>query len=226
LLTAIPLRQCTRAVYGGAAIAADVIKRLDIAARVAGVEPVIVVDEKGREDILELVVAGNSRQMDDPAFRRELKTWLRFNTRAAAEVRDGLFSGVSGNPSLPSWLGPIIFDLAVTKSSENNKTIEQVRSSPGIIVFVADDNNKAGWVAAGRAYERFALQATAEGVKHAFINQAVEVPDVRQELQALLKLGARRPNLIIRFGNGPVMPRSLRRSVGDVVLRANDRVAG
>jgi hypothetical protein len=33
--------------------------------------------------IRDLVVAGNSRQMADPAFVRELKGWLRFNPAPA-----------------------------------------------------------------------------------------------------------------------------------------------
>jgi hypothetical protein len=69
-----------------------------------------------------------------------------------------------------------------------------------------------------RAYRRFALEATADGLKHAFVNQAVEVPEMRRELQALLGLGERRTNLVVRFGHGPAMPKSLRRRVGDVIV--------
>jgi hypothetical protein len=73
-------------------------------------------------------------------------------------------------------------------------------------------------VAAGRAYQRFALQATIDGLKHAFLNQAVEVPAVRRELQALLGLGERRPDFVVRFGYGPPMPKSLRRKPDDVIV--------
>ncbi len=75
-------------------------------------------------------------------------------------------------------------------------------------------------MAAGRACQRFALQATAFGLKHAFVNQAVEVPAVRSELAAYLKVGDRRPDLIMRFGYGPEMPKSLRRPVEQVVFSA------
>ena len=63
----------------------------------------------------------------------------------------------------------------------------------------------------------FALQATALGLKHAFINQPVEVARLRPQLAALLGLGDRRPDLIVRFGYGPMLPRSLRRPVEAVL---------
>jgi hypothetical protein len=41
---------------------------------------------------------------------------------------------------------------------------------------------------------------------------------MRRELQGLLGLGERRPNLVVRFGYGPAMPKSLRRRAGDVIV--------
>jgi hypothetical protein len=182
------------------------------------VDPVVVTDKATGAGIVDLTLSGNGRQLDDPAFRSELKSWLRFNPGAAAASRDGLFSAASGNPTLPSWLGPFMYDLTVNKDSDNKKLAEQMQSSSGFVVLVAAANDRAGWIAAGRAYQRFALQATMEGLKHAFVNQAVEVPTVRQELGALLGVGDRRPNLVLRFGRGPEMPRSLRRAPEDVIV--------
>ena len=48
-----------------------------------------------------------------------------------------------------------------------------------------------------------------------------DVSDVlfrRRELRSLLGTGERRPSLLVRFGFGPPMPRSLRRSVRDVLV--------
>ena len=117
-----------------------------------------------------------------------------------------------------SWLGPTVFDLFFRKSAEHDKLAEQVRSSAGMAVFVAASDDREGWIGAGRTYQRFALCATVEGLKNAFINQAVEVPEVRGALQTLLNLGDRRPSLLVRFGWGPAMPRSLRRPVRDVLV--------
>ena len=80
-----------------------------------------------------------------------------------------------------------------------------------------DRNDPEHWVGAGRSYQRFALAATALGIRHAFLNQPVEVARYRPELAALVGIGDRRPDLVVRFGYADAMPRSLRRPVGDVI---------
>ena len=69
----------------------------------------------------------------------------------------------------------------------------------------------------GRAVERLMLQATLEGVKVAFVNQAVEDLPSRQHLKALIGTD-KRPSLVLRYGFGPDMPPSLRRPVSEVLL--------
>jgi len=118
---------------------------------------------------------------------------------------------------VPAWLGDMLFDWVVTPSSENDKCARQVRSSAGIAVFVGQADNKAHWVEVGRCYERFALQATALGIRNAFLNQPVEVAALRPQLVAVLGLGDQHPDLVVRFGRGPTLPRSLRRPVEAVL---------
>ena len=69
----------------------------------------------------------------------------------------------------------------------------------------------------GRSYERFALQATALGIRTAMLNQTVEVIGQRAEFAQFLGLGQCRPDLFVRFGREPLMPRSLRRP-GDAAM--------
>ena len=167
--------------------------------------------------VRDLVVAGNSVQLADAAFMRELKAWLRFSPQRAMQTGDGLFSATTGNPVLPEWLGPLILDLVLKAPADNEKYARQITSSAGIAVFVAAKDDQEHWVLAGRACQRFALQATALGLKHAFINQPVEVPGVRPDLAALVGLPGRRPDIVMRFGYGPALPYSARRP-GEAVL--------
>ena len=88
-----------------------------------------------------------------------------------------------------------------------------MRSSSGVAVFVSQRDDRDHWVRAGRACQRFALQATALGLKHAFVNQPVEVASLRPELAALVGMPGRRPDIVMRFGYGPVLPFSARRPV-------------
>jgi hypothetical protein len=218
LFEAIPARQSTRADYDGSAVPAANLDRLAAAAGLAGTEAVIVTDRGQIERILELVVAGNSAQMADAAFLRELKTWLRFNPADAITTGDGLSTAASGNPSAPGWLGGMLFDAMFNVAAENDKYARQIRSSAGLVVICSAADDKAHWVQAGRACQRFALQATALGLKHAFINQPAEVASLRPELAGLVGMPGRRPDIVMRFGYGPAMPFSQRRPVSATVL--------
>lgn len=220
LLDAIPRRQSTRADYDGRPVGAADLEILATAARTPGVDLFLITERRRIEQVLDLVVAGNSAQMADAAFLRELKHWLRFNPRQAIESGDGLFSAASGNPTAPTWLGGLLFDLTFRAGPENEKYASQLRSSAGVAVFVSDRNDRDHWMRSGRASQRFALQATTLGLRHAFINQPVEVPAVRRQLATQLGIGDRRPDLVMRFGYGPELPKSLRRPVEQVMVQA------
>jgi Nitroreductase family len=217
LCDAIPHRQSTRADYDGSAVSAADLATLARAAALPGVDLILLTDRARINQLRDLVVAANTAQMADPAFVAELKHWLRFNPLRASRTGDGLFSATSGNPDLPDWLGPRMFDWAFTAKAENEKYAAQIASSAGIAVFVAAKADPEHWVLAGRACQRFALQATALGLKHAFLNQPVEVAAFRPDLAALLGLPGRRPDLVMRFGRGAAMPYSARRPVEAVL---------
>ena len=211
LYDAITLRQCTRAPFDRRPVSTEAMRLLESAGRESGVGLILLTDRAGISDVADYVVQGNTAQMHDAAFMAELKAWLRFSEMDAVATRDGLFARASGNPTMPSWLARAILPLVFTADGENRKYRDHIESSAGIAVFVSDANDKAHWVAAGRACQRFALQATALGLKYAFVNQPVEVPALRRQFATHLGLGERRPDLVLRFGAGPDLPRSLRR---------------
>ncbi len=218
LFRAIPRRQSIRAPYDGRAVSQDIIRRLEASIRSLGVDLVILDSAEAKEQGLELVVAGNTAQMADDDFIAELKSWIRFNEAHAARTRDGLFTGASGNPTVPPLIGRMFFSSGFNLEDENEKYSRQIRSSGFLAAFVAADDTPDGWIRAGRACQRFLLGATAEGLSCAFINQPLEVQQLRPQLAGFLGVPDRRPNLFIRVGFGPTLPRSLRRPVSDVIL--------
>lgn len=217
LFDAIPERQCTRSDYDGRPVDGADLQSLESAASLAGCDVVLIPDRDRIEQALELVIAANTAQVEDPAFAEELKSWLRFNAAHAVETRDGLYSACVGNPTLPGWLGRIMFQIAFKAGAVNDSYARQIRSSSGLAVFVSERDDRPHWVQAGRSYQRFALQATALGIRHAFINQPVEIAAIRPDFANWLGIGDRRPDLVIRYGYAPPMPRSLRRPVRDVI---------
>ncbi|WP_235962049.1 Acg family FMN-binding oxidoreductase [Falsiroseomonas selenitidurans] len=218
LFGAIVQRQSTRAEFDGRPAGVADLQALATAAAVPGVELVLITDRPGMNLVRDLVVSGTRAQMDDPAFLRELTSWLRFNPREAIASGDGLFSAASGRPSTPGWLGPLLFRAFATAASEGDAYARQIRSSAGIAIFLGDREDREHWVRVGRACQRFALKATALGLRHAFINQPVEVPALRPALAGVLGLAGRRPDIVMRFGHGPTLPYAARRPPGNVVL--------
>jgi len=218
LAAAIPLRQSTRSVYDGRPISTDDLKRLRAAAGEEGVSVRFFTEAADKGAILDLIVEGNSAQMDDPDFVAELRDWIRFSPGEALARRDGLFAACSGGPVVPSWLGGLLFGAVFTKGAENDKYRDHVRSSAGIAVFTGDRADPENWMRVGRSFQRFALQATALGIRSAHLNQPVEVPSVRAEFARWLGVPDKRPDLVIRFGRAPALPMSLRRPVAEVIV--------
>jgi hypothetical protein len=218
LFNAIPARQSTRAEYDGKPIASDDLKRLQAAATSDRVRLLLLTDRPALENVLDLVVQGNTAQMNDEAFVDELKAWIRFSGADAVRLGDGLFGKSSGNPEVPAWLGGLMFGVFFTPNAENEKYVKHLRSSAGVAVFAGTKEDKAHWVEVGRAYERFALQATALGIRTAHVNMPVEVASLRPKFAESVGLGSMRPDLVIRFGRGPTLPPSLRRPVQAVLV--------
>jgi hypothetical protein len=218
LYEAIPMRQSTRSEYDGQGVSTQDMALLEAAARKEGVTVLFFDDDADREAILEFVIAGNTAQMNDPAFVRELRDWLRFSPSRAIDAGDGLFSVCSGNPVAPDVIGRRLFGVFFTKKAENKKYAVHIRSSAGIAVFIGDRDDLEHLIKVGRSFERFAHQATALGIRNAHINQPVEDPVLRTQFAAWLGQPGARPDLVIRFGHAPAMPMSLRRPVRDVIL--------
>ena len=218
LFKAIPERQCTRGDYDRKPLSNEELRLLESAGTSDGVRVLLLTQRSAMEQILDHVVQGNAAQMADPAFVNELKAWIRFNGADAVRTRDGLYSVSSGSPSIPEWIGDQAFGLFFTPKSENDKVAHQIRSSAGIAVFVGQAADKAHWVKVGRCYERFALQATALGIRNAMLNQPVEVPSVRPLFASAIGLAGQRPDLVVRFGRGTALPASLRRPVQAVLV--------
>jgi hypothetical protein len=225
LFAAIPRRQCTRAEYDGQSLPAAELRALESTASGPGVRILLLTDRPRLDAVADFVTQGNSVQFRDPAFLRELKHWIRFSDGEAIATRDGLAARASGNPSVPRWFGDLIFGLAVSEKSENDKIVRQLRSSAGVAVFVAAGDSHAHWIEVGRAYQRLALLAASLGIRNAFLNQPVEVPALRTQFAQWLGLGTARLDLVVRFGRGPLLPQSLRRPVEAVLATGGVRTA-
>ena len=217
LFEAIRMRQCARRTYDGKPVPTQGLDQLTAAATGAGVAPLLFTGA-AMEPLLEYVKAGNADQMADDKFKAELVHWVRFNDREALASRDGLLGRAAGNPSVPRWVGQLFSGSSLNAKTQDKTDERNIRSSAGLMLFTSERNDPAAWLETGRTHERFALLATALGLKYSYINQPCEVPALRAQVQSHLSLSGAFPQLLTRFGFGPAMPRSLRRPVSEVLL--------
>jgi hypothetical protein len=217
LFEAIPIRQSTRSLYNGQPIPLSELKSLESIPMEAGISIRAFTAVSQRETILEYVKEGDRRQYGDQAFIDELLTWLRFNKPEAFQTLDGLYTRCTGNPEVPRWLGRLF--VTTSSAGQQAQTDEKnLRSSSGLFAIVAEQDDKQHWIGTGRVYERLALNLTALKIKSAFLNQSIEVADLRSEFQSYLNIGTAQPQLLMRFGYADPMPHSLRRPVEQMLV--------
>jgi hypothetical protein len=219
LYRAIPERQCVKTAYDGTTIGAPELQKLKIASVGPSIRTIMLLSNEQKEAVIEFVTRGDVAQLTDKAFRNELVSWIRFNPAEAMQKRDGLAGRTSGQPALPRWLAKFIIGFVLTPKGQAATDAANIRTSSGLAVFVSAEQSRDAWIQAGRVYERFALQATALGICTAFINQPIEVPQLRSQFESWLKLDGEYAQLMIRFGHGPSAPFSLRRPIDDVIIR-------
>ena len=217
LFDAISLRQNTRSEYDGQMVKSTDFDQLQALPLEPGVALRFVTTPADMETVLEYVNQGNLSQYGNQAFLDELIYWLRFNKKEALASLDGLYSRCSGNPEVPRWLGKMF--VAGTKPQQQaDLDAKKLRSSPGAVVIASESDDKTAWVRTGQVYERLALKMTSLDIKSAFLNQPIEVAELRSQFQNAIGLDASLPQLLLRFGYAEAMPRSLRRPVEQVII--------
>ena len=86
LFKAIHERQCTRGDYDGKPLLNEELRLLESAATADGVRVLLLTERSAMAQVLDHVVRGNTAQLADPAFVKELKAWIRFNGTDAART--------------------------------------------------------------------------------------------------------------------------------------------
>ena len=123
-----------------------------------------------------------------------------------------------GFRDLMSHAGPLVirtFDLGKGQAAKDREVAQR---APLLAVLGTAADTPHGWLEAGQAMERILLCACANGLTSSFLNQPVEVDDLRPQLARTIGRSGDQPQLIMRFGCGPEIPHSPRTSVEEVLV--------
>src|SRR5262249_20611732 len=106
------------------------------------------------------------------------------------------------------------FDLGNGQAASD---LQLARGSPVLAILGTDLDRPYDWLMAGQALGRVLLSARSKGIWASFLNQPIEVPEVRSLFHDVME---RRgfPQILLRMGYGPEVPPTPRRNVSDVLL--------
>jgi hypothetical protein len=172
----------------------------------------LITDAPARGEIAKMVARADRTLYRDRIWRREVAACLR-----PEGAPDGITARSMGLTGLKALFAPFVlrhFDLGSSQAARDQNLVEQ---APLLAILSTTQEDPMSWVGAGVLTEEFLLTATALGLQMAFFDQVPELPQLRTELAAYLKMQAY-PQLMLRLGYGPVINPSPRRPVADVLV--------
>ena len=214
LFDAIGKRRTNRQAFEQRAVPDAMLLALQQDTQTEGAWLYLVQGEEDRNAVADLIALGDRMQWADKHFRRELAAWAR---PSRSQRRDGIPDYALSFNRLISQVGlraGRTFDLAKGQAASDRQL---AMASPALVVLGTDMDMTYDWLLAGQALARVLLYARSQGVWASFLNQAIEVPEVRLVLHNMIeRVGF--PQLLLRLGYGPEVPPTPRRSVSEVLL--------
>ena len=214
LFQAIPRRRTNRLPLDGREPPEGLVAQLVREARREGawLRPV---EDHQRSLVTDLVGEGDRVQWSNPRWRAELSAWTRLS---GSSRRDGMPAATHGLSDLAALLQPLMLRVFNPSRGEAERDRRRARTTRSLLVLSTSRDGKGEWVAAGEALERVLLRATAAGLTASYLNQPIEVPELRPRLRdAIGEAGL--PQIMIRLGYGLVAPPVPRRPVEEVLRR-------
>lgn len=206
LAEALSRRRTYRKAFTNRPVAEDAIDAVRKAVSIEGAA-LLTLDGESRTQAAELAAEGDRRQWDDPRWRRELAMWMH-----PRRSGDGL--------TMPALAVPIAQAVVRTFDMGNGvaaKDRQLAAASPWLTVLATSGDDVDAWLSAGQALQRALLVGCGLGLQASYLNQPVQVADLRPRLQAVQR-SQEHPQLLIRWGHpGEDLPSAPRRGA-DAVL--------
>jgi hypothetical protein len=172
----------------------------------------VLSQERGRA--AELVEEADQRLLANPMWRIELSHWVRTNDTSA---NDGLCGDAFVIPGPLAAFAPWLvrsFDVGDVRGRADRDLAE---NAAGLLVLMSDED-QASLLRAGESLELLLLALTALGVQYAFLNQPIQVPELRRELWNLVRT-PRPPQVLLRIGYAAAVKHAApRRRVASVTV--------
>lgn len=214
MFNAIPKRHTNRMKFEKTQVPSDVVQQITMLAECDQVT-FQVLTESDRKNVARLVTEGDRIQASDPQFRRELAAWVHNNRSHSADGMPGYAQGIG---DVQSMIGPLIVRSFDWGKGQAAKDEQLVLGSPLLAVLKTKTDTQTDWLNTGRALAKILLTLTHYELSASFLNQPIEVADLRPALKQHLG-GDGDPQIVLRIGYGPGVKPTPRRPVDQIVIK-------
>jgi hypothetical protein len=213
LFHAIAERCTHRAAFERRRVEERVLAELVSAAADEGAWLHILGTAEQRERAAGLIAQGDRILTSNRHYRRELASWIHPDRAISRDGMPGYEAG-AGCLSFSGDVGPL--HKARRGRGAAARSWQLAEASPALAVLGTDSDSPRAWLASGQALAKVLLHARVNGVSASFLNQPIEVADLRWKLLDTLGRGGF-PQLLLRLGYGSEVPPTSRRCLGEVV---------
>jgi len=211
LFKAIMHRQTNRRFFAQKPVAELVLKACKDLAADSGVEFSYITEQVDKERVANLVEVAIRHQHSLPWYRREFSSRLRSH----ASGKMGMSSFGFFRVNLPAPVARFIMDLFNTgKSTAMFNRRKILNGSPAIALFLTRQDEPENWLNTGRALSLVLLELSAQGLTTSYLNQAIEVDNLRPQLAKIISSRGF-AQLMIRIGEAPRAKPSQRRDIDE-----------
>lgn len=214
LCAEIPFRRTNREPYSGRRVPAPVLAELRDAAVREGAT-LLVLGRNSSAELLEHVAIADEELARDRDYLAEINAWT---------MGGGRFDGLPGmvlGPRPVNDPAPVR-DFGVTRPGQPRPSAE-FEPWPQLAVLTTPGDGPADWLRAGQALQRVLLTATLLGVSVSFLNQPLDLRDMRGRTDPHHRRG--HAQMIMRFGYGPPVPRAPRRPPAELLREPDELIA-
>ncbi|WP_277183267.1 nitroreductase family protein [Caballeronia sp. BR00000012568055] len=208
-------RVTNRSAFAPTPVPEDIQDALVQAALAEGVDAVSIGRTDIRDRVAELVTQADHLQLRDVRFRRELASWIYTGTHG-----DGMPAYAGSVGGLLDFTVPIMAAAIRTFAMDDGIAASHQRlldHSPMLLCIGTGEDSPFAWLACGQALERVLLTATKFELSASFLNQPIEVEQLRSVLRREIAMEAL-PQVLLRIGRAPSVMHTPRRAMQEVVV--------
>lgn len=213
LVAAIPRRRTNRRPFLPRPISAEVSEQLGRAAR-AERTTMHRLWPAQKHLLAGLVAECDRRRFADPAYREQVSDWL---VPAGRPRRDGI-PFAEKEFGTTAWFGVRrIVDSPELGARFGALEEQRLNDAPLVAIFSTESNDPVDWLDCGHALQAVLLRATQLGISAAYVDQVLELADLRNRVSALTACD-RIPQMVVRLGYAPPLEHSApRRDLSEVL---------